>query len=90
VEKRLAVSTTSACPEYRNSGRTWHIFPPYFSPGPPGPHPLFCSQQINTFQVKITISLCIDVILTNFFFHENYNKVNSFRINSDKNSILCK
>jgi hypothetical protein len=27
----------SACPEYRNSGQTWHIFPSHFPPGPPGP-----------------------------------------------------
>jgi hypothetical protein len=40
----------SACPEYRNSGRKWHIFPPHFPPGPPGTPPLyFVPNNLNYF-----------------------------------------
>jgi hypothetical protein len=43
---------TSACPGYRNSGWTWHIFPPHFFPGPP----LFVFPTAgNTFLLSLTL-----------------------------------
>jgi hypothetical protein len=35
IEKAPGSLLSSACPEYRNSGRTWHISPSLSPPGPP-------------------------------------------------------